>query len=360
MSGSVPSNQVFANGSGVILDANLNTFVQGGMVVANLRNFTGISNMTVATVGQATPGDGLGQLYYWNATSTSSDNGVTIIQPTGVLVGRWLSTGLVPISPAMQPVVQASTTSAALVDLGISAAMQPSLAGTVANAQTLLGIPTLPALLNVQVLTASSGTYTPSSSAVVAIQVSLSGGGGGAGSAAASSAGNFFSCSSGGAAGSWGITQIITSGFSSVSYACGAAGAGGTSGGSGTAGGITNFGSYFAPGGGGGNSTPNSGQGQATGGVPGAAPFGGTFILAAKGNPGCASAGAPTLFYTYGGIGGGSPFGSPGAHPSYNNAANAGSGYGAGGTGVVSTNGNAAIVGAAGLPGVILVYEFGV
>jgi hypothetical protein len=48
---------------------------------------------------------------------------------------------LLGISPAMQPVVGASTTSSAETLLGISTAMQPVIAGTIANAQTLLGIP---------------------------------------------------------------------------------------------------------------------------------------------------------------------------------------------------------------------------
>lgn len=44
----------------------------------------------VQVLGLDTVGDGGGGTYYWSASSTASDDGVSVIQPTGVTVGRWL------------------------------------------------------------------------------------------------------------------------------------------------------------------------------------------------------------------------------------------------------------------------------
>ena len=86
----VPSNATYSNGSGVISGDQLDTFVQGGMLVANLRVFTGLANMTVVTLGTSTAGDGGGGEFYWNSTSTATDDGVTVVRPYGLTVGAWL------------------------------------------------------------------------------------------------------------------------------------------------------------------------------------------------------------------------------------------------------------------------------
>lgn len=86
----VPSNATYSNGSGVVSGDQLDTFVQGGMLVANLRVFTGLSNMTVVTLGTSTAGDGGGGEFFWNSTSTATDDGVTVIRPYGLTVGAWL------------------------------------------------------------------------------------------------------------------------------------------------------------------------------------------------------------------------------------------------------------------------------
>ena len=86
----VPSNATYSNGSGVISGDQLDTFVQGGMLVANLRVFPGLSNMTVVTLGTSTAGDGGGGEFYWNSTSTATDDGVTVVRPYGLTVGAWL------------------------------------------------------------------------------------------------------------------------------------------------------------------------------------------------------------------------------------------------------------------------------
>ena len=104
MSGSAapPNLTVSSNGIGVVADSLLNTFVQGAAVVANVRAFVGLSNMTIVTVGQTTPGDGGGRTYYWAPTATAADDGLNVIQPNGVSVGRWLSTGTSGTVPANQ------------------------------------------------------------------------------------------------------------------------------------------------------------------------------------------------------------------------------------------------------------------
>lgn len=61
--------------------------------IADLRGILPVeSNVQVSVGGSATEGDGLmGPLYYWNASSSATDNGVSIIEPTAsVGNGRWL------------------------------------------------------------------------------------------------------------------------------------------------------------------------------------------------------------------------------------------------------------------------------
>jgi hypothetical protein len=92
MSGSVPTNVVASNGVGVISDAQLDTYVQGGALLANLRAFNNaLTQMTAYMVGYTSPGDGGQGSFYWNSSSTATDDGgVTTIQPNGVTIGRWL------------------------------------------------------------------------------------------------------------------------------------------------------------------------------------------------------------------------------------------------------------------------------
>ena len=98
MSGSniPPGLTVAANGQGIITDQWQNTAVQGGALLANLRAFVGISNMTVYMLGTTAPNDGGQGTFYWNATSIAADDGgVTTIQPNGLLTGRWIRSTLV-------------------------------------------------------------------------------------------------------------------------------------------------------------------------------------------------------------------------------------------------------------------------
>lgn len=45
---------------------------------------------TVQVLGYSSAGDGGGGIFVWNALSTATDDGGTVIQPTGVPTGRWL------------------------------------------------------------------------------------------------------------------------------------------------------------------------------------------------------------------------------------------------------------------------------
>jgi hypothetical protein len=92
VSGSVPTNVVSSNGVGVISDAQANSYVQVGGVLANVRAFNNaLSNMIVYLEGFTSPGDGGQGDFYWDSSSTTADDGgVTAIQPNGVTIGRWL------------------------------------------------------------------------------------------------------------------------------------------------------------------------------------------------------------------------------------------------------------------------------
>ena len=80
----------FQSGIGVVTGDQLNTFEQTCDNVAQLRSFTGKSGMQVYVRGMLVPNDGFQGAFYWNATSTATDNGITVIVPTGTVTGAWL------------------------------------------------------------------------------------------------------------------------------------------------------------------------------------------------------------------------------------------------------------------------------
>lgn len=87
----VPNLLTFSPGVGVFPSDWANGVTQSGALLTNLRNFVGVSNMTVYMIGTATADDGGEGLFYWNATATAADDGgATTIAPNGVTVGRWL------------------------------------------------------------------------------------------------------------------------------------------------------------------------------------------------------------------------------------------------------------------------------
>lgn len=105
MSGNqTPALQVFSDGQGSVLAANLNTFVQGGALANDLQGITGVPSMTVWINGGVSIGDGLQGMFYWNDTSTTdSDGGITCLAPFGALTGRWLRLLSVPTEAVTFP-----------------------------------------------------------------------------------------------------------------------------------------------------------------------------------------------------------------------------------------------------------------
>lgn len=86
-----PANAVYATGTGTVNGDNLNTFTQQCANVASARAFTGTVGMGMWLQGTTTPNDGGQGAFYWNATSTATDdNGATTITPTGQVAGRWI------------------------------------------------------------------------------------------------------------------------------------------------------------------------------------------------------------------------------------------------------------------------------
>lgn len=218
-------------------------------------------------------------------------------------------------------------------------------------------------LIGVHIITAGTGTYTPTAG-TNSIIVELVGGGGSGGGAA--SASNQVSPAGGGGGGGY-VLKRLTTGFSGASYSLGAGGAAPAAGNNaGNNGGNTTFtdtaGSpvtYTAGGGVGGvagvsssgasMNSPVSG-GTATNGdinIPGGGSGGGWRFNGSNGN---------------GGNGGDSNMGRGGAErPSWGtsgNAGNAGTGYGGGGGGAASGGSGQSAAGGAGADGIIIIREF--
>ena len=58
-------------------------------IVENIEGLKTLSVGTIEVLGYYEKGDGGGGLFYWDYISTEADNGVTIIQATGIATGRW-------------------------------------------------------------------------------------------------------------------------------------------------------------------------------------------------------------------------------------------------------------------------------
>jgi len=116
-----------ASGFGVDLVANA---IKSYAVFANLRaaNIPALASgqtLIVEVEGGLAIGDGLGGPFYWNATATGTDNGTTIINPTGNAgTGRYLRLSNPPFG-AQAPIASAPTT-----DLGTLGANIAQVNGT--------------------------------------------------------------------------------------------------------------------------------------------------------------------------------------------------------------------------------------
>lgn len=86
----VPALLVFANGPVAVTGDNLNTFVQTAQNAAQVRTISGKSGMAIMLQGISTPGDGNGGFFYWNGSSTASDDNLDVLVPNGTAPGAWL------------------------------------------------------------------------------------------------------------------------------------------------------------------------------------------------------------------------------------------------------------------------------
>lgn len=69
----------------------LNTFVQAAQSFAQLRNFSGLNDMTVYVLGGAFENDGLQGMFWWNGNLANPiDNNATVIVPNGTIQGAWV------------------------------------------------------------------------------------------------------------------------------------------------------------------------------------------------------------------------------------------------------------------------------
>jgi hypothetical protein len=313
----VPLLTVSYNGQGVVPGDLLNTFLQGAPNVTYLRSFTGLSNMNVFVQAYATPGDGGGGIFYWNATSTATDDGMTVIAPNGLSVGRWIRVGFLFSSLAQNPV-----------------------------------------------LFTASGSYRPSTPAILGAFVETGGPGGGGGGVAGSNsqAGGGGGGGGGAYASVWVPASVlvpILTGASPIAVSVPAGGAGGSGGaGQGQATGPTTFGTLCGAGEGGGGI--GSTGGAAGGGVPGTALYGTTGLTGSAGGP---SPGASIA--TVSGIGG-----TGGACPRFGGAVygpviiggvaagNSAVGFGSGGSGAACCGSTGTANGGAGGNGICLATEW--
>ncbi len=216
-------------------------------------------------------------------------------------------------------------------------------------------------LLNQQILTSGSGTYTPTLGTNT-ITVQLVGGGGGSGGVAGS--GSTSSAAGGGGAGGF-CLKYIASLSGTYTYSIGTGGAGGASGThSGSSGTDTTFSNGVitltgaAGGGGTGGTDISSGSNAAAGGAGGAGSGGDLNHVGGSGYPGLAIAGSVALggsggisifgYQTRGGVTSGAGFGG-------GDAATLNSGGGGGGSATVNNNPS---TGQAGGSGVILISEY--
>jgi len=86
-----PQLTQYALGTAAVTADGLNTFEQGCDNFSQLRAFTGTTGMQVFARGRTSPGDQLGGVFYWNNTSTATDDNLNVITPSGnASAGRWI------------------------------------------------------------------------------------------------------------------------------------------------------------------------------------------------------------------------------------------------------------------------------
>ncbi|MFJ7314434.1 hypothetical protein ACIQVE_17065 [Pseudomonas sp. NPDC098747] len=281
-------------------------------------------------------------------TAGNANTGASTFAPNGLLPKPLLSLGLSALRPA--EIVGGSLCSV-VYSMALDSWVLVYASGGSATSGRLLGVKTFTA----------SGTYVPTVGMKNALVKVVGGGGGSAGIGATTAA--QYATVGGGASGSYaeawlssttvGASQIVTVGVGGVGGSI-AANAGG--------GGTSSLGSLVsAPGGGGSiwiGFTSDPGTGLYTGGYPGLAAKGGNLVNAtgAAGSPGI-SINSSTLA----GHGANSPLGSGGFGSSLLGAVAApGTGFGSGAGGIANAPSQPGRLGAAGAPGVVIIFEYAV
>ena len=114
---SAPQLTVQVQGQTVVSADQLNTFEQTADNVSQLRAFVGTTGVQVDLRGYATPGDGGGGPFYW-ALGSATDNGTTIVVPSGAASGYWLRLGWYSAAPWLPASLVAALPAASSVPTG--------------------------------------------------------------------------------------------------------------------------------------------------------------------------------------------------------------------------------------------------
>jgi hypothetical protein len=86
-----PALTIYVNGqTSPVSGDGLNTFMQTANTVSDARNFIGTTGLQIYLRGMSSIDDNGQGTFYWNATSTSADDGVNVIRPNGAVVGAWI------------------------------------------------------------------------------------------------------------------------------------------------------------------------------------------------------------------------------------------------------------------------------
>ncbi len=88
---SAPQLTQFVQGQGSVSADMLNGFEQTCDYALQLRSFIGTTGNQVFARGLSAPNDGYAAPYYWDSTSSASDDGISVIAPNGAgATGRWI------------------------------------------------------------------------------------------------------------------------------------------------------------------------------------------------------------------------------------------------------------------------------
>jgi hypothetical protein len=215
-------------------------------------------------------------------------------------------------------------------------------------------------LLNIDVFT-TSDTYVKNPSASYIIVETVGGGGGSGGAPTCTGSANRRACGTGGGGGEYGYKVIQNENINGAGevVTIGAGGDAGAAGAAGGTGGTTSFGTHITSVGGGGGNPISSDGAYGAGGIGGTGGVGGDMYIAGS-DASNNKAGATTPRYPLLNACGGDSYlsgrvRSPTVYPTIGTV---GKLYGGGASGTINGNTEAAKVGAAGAPGIVIVREY--